>query len=82
MKKLLRIAFIVISVLFVLDFVAYRIWFYNPYQDTMHLDPESVFGDEASSNGLFIRNTRSIDRVILRVYVIDPSGQAAADAGN
>ncbi len=62
MNKLLRITLIVIIGIFVRGLVAYRIWFHNPYHDTLHLDPESIFADKASDN-LLIRNATLIDVV-------------------
>lgn len=63
MKKLLRIALVVIIGLFVLGFVAYRLWFYNPYHDALRLHPVSIFSEGGSSAGLLIRNATLIDVV-------------------
>ena len=63
MKKLLRIALVVIIGLFVLGFAAYRLWFYNPYHDALRLNPESIFSEGVSSDGLLIRNATLIDVV-------------------
>jgi imidazolonepropionase-like amidohydrolase len=63
MKKPFRIVFIVVGGLVVAGLAAYRIWFYNPYEDTLRLDPGVVFSDEASSDRLLIRNATLIDVV-------------------
>lgn len=67
MKKLIRIIAISITVLFLAGFVVYRAWFYNPYEDELRLDPQSVFGEDSYSHDLLIRNTTLIDVAESRV---------------
>jgi imidazolonepropionase-like amidohydrolase len=61
MKKLFRIALIIFIVLFVIGFVGYFKWVYNPYQDKLQIDPQAVFGNNPDSNSLLIRNANMID---------------------
>ncbi len=61
MKRLVRFTLFVLAGLLVLGLIAYRVWFHNPYEDTLHLDPQSIFSDEVTTNGLFLQNAILID---------------------
>lgn len=60
MKKY-HLIILVITGLFIAGFAAYRVWFHNPYEDVLHLDPQTVFSEGNHSNSLFIRNATLID---------------------
>ena len=42
-------------------YLAYRIWFYNRYEDALYLDAASIFAEEVPAAGLLISNATLID---------------------
>lgn len=60
MKKL-RFVLIIIAGLMVTGFIAYRIWFHNPYEDKLYLDPRQIFAGKEGSHSLLISNATLID---------------------
>ncbi|HEY4654051.1 MAG TPA: hypothetical protein VIH22_06035, partial [Cyclobacteriaceae bacterium] len=67
MKKIIKIIAISLAVLALVGLAAYRIWFYNPYEDELRLDPRSVFSEESLPQDILIRNAALIDVVEGRV---------------
>lgn len=60
MKKL-RLFLIVITGISLAGFVAWRIWFHNPYSDKLRLDAQKVFAEDNTAYSLLIRNATLID---------------------
>lgn len=61
MKKLFRISLLVILFLVLTGVGTYYTWFHNPYRDSLHLDPASIFTPIDVQNGLVISDVTLID---------------------
>lgn len=61
MNKILKYILYIIGTLVLVGLTAFFTWFYNPYSDTLRLDPSQVYGDTTGSQGYLITNASIVD---------------------
>lgn len=61
MSNFLKYTLFTAGTLIVIGVVGFFNWFYNPYEHTLHLNPESVYAEQKGQRGYLITNGRIID---------------------
>ncbi|TVQ49095.1 MAG: hypothetical protein EA362_05010 [Saprospirales bacterium] len=61
MKKFFKYLLYFIGFIFLLGIIAYFLWFHNPHEHSLVLDPVSVFAERSAHDGYLITNANIVD---------------------